>query len=132
MTRVLRDAPQRSPQPPYIRAKPPQGRLQSAASRILAGTEWRHEEHDLVWDDGVAAETCIDFDAPHARPSFFFRERRRVALAALCAALSCFGIVYQIIKWSDPQGINPAYRRKVGRDVLPIYDITKFDEDEDD
>ena len=24
-----------------------------------------HEEDELVWNDGVAPETCIDFDAPH-------------------------------------------------------------------
>ena len=24
-----------------------------------------HEENELVWNDGVAPETCIDFDAPH-------------------------------------------------------------------
>lgn len=24
-----------------------------------------NEEHELIWDDGVAPETCIDFDAPH-------------------------------------------------------------------
>ena len=26
-----------------------------------------HEQDELVWDDGVAPETCIDFDAPHVR-----------------------------------------------------------------
>eukprot|EP00617_Octactis_speculum_P004548 CAMPEP_0185774868 /NCGR_PEP_ID=MMETSP1174-20130828/80270_1 /TAXON_ID=35687 /ORGANISM="Dictyocha speculum, Strain CCMP1381" /LENGTH=155 /DNA_ID=CAMNT_0028462251 /DNA_START=42 /DNA_END=509 /DNA_ORIENTATION=+ len=43
------------PRPPFIRTLAPQGSL--------------HEEHELVWDDGVAAETCIDFDAPHISSS---------------------------------------------------------------
>ena len=33
--------------------------------RALAPSGPLHEEHELIWDDGVAAETCLDFDAPH-------------------------------------------------------------------
>ena len=39
------------PHPPFQRTKAPEYRLV--------------EEHELVWDDGVAAETCLDFDAAH-------------------------------------------------------------------
>ena len=38
-------------QPPFARTQTPTTRL--------------HEEHELIWDDGVAAETCLDFDAAH-------------------------------------------------------------------
>ena len=34
-------------------------------ARTLAPAGPLHEEHELIWDDGVAAETCLDFDAPH-------------------------------------------------------------------
>jgi hypothetical protein len=40
------------PHPPFQRTRAPDYRLT--------------EEHELVWDDGVAAETCLDFDAAHA------------------------------------------------------------------
>ena len=40
------------PHPPFARTRAPDYRLT--------------EEHELVWDDGVAAETCLDFDAAHA------------------------------------------------------------------
>mmetsp|Transcript_82991 Transcript_82991/g.234410 ORF Transcript_82991/g.234410 Transcript_82991/m.234410 type:complete len:156 (+) Transcript_82991:59-526(+) len=39
------------PPPPFARTLVPEGPL--------------HEEHELIWDDGVAAETTLDFDAPH-------------------------------------------------------------------
>eukprot|EP00752_Nemacystus_decipiens_P015401 g13734.t1 len=39
------------PQPPFARNKPVDYQLD--------------ENHELVWDDGVAPETTIDFDAPH-------------------------------------------------------------------
>ena len=34
-------------------------------TRTPAPTRQLNEDHELIWDDGVAAETCIDFDAPH-------------------------------------------------------------------
>ena len=33
--------------------------------RTPAPSRQLNEDHELIWDDGVAAETCIDFDAPH-------------------------------------------------------------------
>jgi len=39
------------PVPPFARNK--------AASGVL------HQEHELVWDDGVAPELTLDFDAQH-------------------------------------------------------------------
>ena len=37
--------------------------------RTPAPTRQLNEDHELIWDDGVAAETCLDFDAPHVSSS---------------------------------------------------------------
>lgn len=34
-------------------------------ARIAAPAQPLHEEAELVWNDGVAPETLIDFDSPH-------------------------------------------------------------------
>ena len=39
------------PPAPFVRVPPPRRPL--------------NEEHELIWDDGVAPETAIDFEAPH-------------------------------------------------------------------
>mmetsp|Transcript_23767 Transcript_23767/g.31061 ORF Transcript_23767/g.31061 Transcript_23767/m.31061 type:complete len:140 (+) Transcript_23767:45-464(+) len=54
------------------------------------------EEHELVWDDGVAAETCLDFDTPDV-PS-------HVALAWLAGGFGFFATVGTLVSFSDPAG----------------------------
>ena len=41
------------------------GPIPAPFARTAAPTRQLNEDHELIWDDGVAAETCIDFDAPH-------------------------------------------------------------------
>ena len=40
-----------APPPPFVRLRKPNEKLNA--------------EHELLWDDGVAPELCIDFDASH-------------------------------------------------------------------
>eukprot|EP00977_Amphora_coffeiformis_P003264 scaffold609_cov170-Amphora_coffeaeformis.AAC.18 len=52
------------------------------------------ENSDALWDDGVAPELALDFDAPHISS--------REGLYSWLAALSGFGILYQCIKlWTN-------------------------------
>jgi len=53
----------------------------------------------LVWDDTVAPETCIDFDAPHVETS--------EVLLAFFGAFAFFGGLYGLVALSDPVGSNP-------------------------
>jgi hypothetical protein len=41
------------------------GPIPAPFARTAAPTRQLNEDHELIWDDGVAAESCIDFDAPH-------------------------------------------------------------------
>ena len=62
-----------------------------------------NEETELVWDDSVAPESTIDFDAPHVSSG-------RVLLSFFAAFgffAGCFGLVYL----SDPEGRNPVAPR---------------------
>ena len=64
-----------------------------------------HEHDELVWDDGVAPETCLDFDAPHISKS-----------TGGLWWLGGFGFflglgLYQ--RWKDPEGLNPAAPRRL-------------------
>lgn len=52
------------------------------------------ENSDALWDDGVAAELALDFDAPHISS--------REGLYSWLAGLSAFGVLYQCIKfWTN-------------------------------
>ena len=64
---------------------------------------------ELVWDDGVAPETCIDFDAPHIST--------QEVLLTMLAAFGFFGTLYTLIAWSDPVGSNPVAPRAT---VIPF------------
>ena len=48
------------------------------------------EDYDALWDDGVAPELALDFDAPHISS--------REALYTWLGVLSGFAILYQGIK----------------------------------
>lgn len=61
------------------------------------------EENELVWDDSVAPETCVDFDAPHVPTSEVF-----MMIAGAFAAL--FGI-YSFVEYYDARATNPVATR---------------------
>ena len=69
-----------------------------------------HEHDELVWDDGVAPETCIDFDAPHMSSSG--------ALMWLAGGMGFFGGIGYLAYLSDPAGRNPAAPRVLPYDGL--------------
>lgn len=75
--------------PPFARNPPPTGRLP--------------EEVELVWDDSVAPETAIDFDAPHVDD--------KEVHAMIFGAAMFFASVYGLVALSDPVGNNPVATR---------------------
>ena len=75
--------------PPFARLEPPKGKLT--------------EEVELVWDDTVAPETCIDFDAPHVESNEMF--------GMMLAGFGFFGTLYLLVSLSDPEGSNPVAPR---------------------
>lgn len=79
-------------------------------ARNLAPTEKLVEEHDLVWDDGVAPELTIDFDAAHVSKS--------EGLAFWLGGLGFFVGLYQLVRWIDPAAQNPAVNRSMNM-VVP-------------
>ena len=87
----------RPPPPPFARIPPPSKRL--------------HEEVELVWNDGVAPETLIDFDAPHI-PKY-------QALKHLGYALGGFVTLMGVVTLYNPDSWREAVR--VGRAGLLSY-----------
>ena len=87
-------------------ATPPFARNKTPTSKLV-------EDHELVWDDGVAPELAIDFDAQHIS--------KGEGLAWWLGGFGFFGIVMGIAWLSDPASKNPA----VGREVAMI----PFDEE---
>lgn len=75
--------------PPFARNKPP--------SQML------HEEHELVWDDGVAPELTLDFDAQHIP--------KREGLLWWLGGLGFFAGLAGLVALTDPAGKNPAVNR---------------------
>ncbi|KAA0149952.1 hypothetical protein FNF27_06251 [Cafeteria roenbergensis] len=41
------------------------GHIEPPFHRMPPTNRELHEENELIWNDGVAPETCLDFDAPH-------------------------------------------------------------------
>ena len=60
------------------------------------------ENTDALWDDGVAAELALDFDAPHISS--------REGLYSWLAGLSGFALLFQTIKFFTNGAVddNPA------------------------
>ena len=58
------------------------------------------ENYDCVWDDGVAPELALDFDAPHISS--------REGLLSWLAGLSSFAVIYQVVKFFMKDVENPA------------------------
>ena len=63
-----------------------------------------HEEHELVWDDGVAPELAIDFDAQHI-PKW-------EGVLTWFGGMGFFATVAGLVWWTDPASKNPAVNRK--------------------
>ena len=61
------------------------------------------EEIELIWDDSVAPETCIDFDAPHVST--------QEVLATFLGAFGFFFGLYSLISYGDPAKANPVATR---------------------
>lgn len=76
--------------PPILRYQPP------AATELV-------EDHDLVWDDGVAPEPCLDFDAPHVSSL--------EGLMWWLGGLGFFFSVFQYLKSTNPPAKNPVHPR---------------------
>mmetsp|Transcript_19928 Transcript_19928/g.24621 ORF Transcript_19928/g.24621 Transcript_19928/m.24621 type:complete len:119 (-) Transcript_19928:249-605(-) len=72
-------------------------------ARNLAPTEKLVENHDAMWDDGVAPEVTIDFDAPHITTG--------QAAKIWLSAFGGFFTLYQFCKWVDPPSKNPCVPR---------------------
>ncbi|CAM9694847.1 unnamed protein product, partial [Scytosiphon promiscuus] len=87
------------PQPPFARNKPVDYQLD--------------ENHELIWDDGVAPETTIDFDAPHIS--------KYEGLAWWGGGLAFFATVLGLVSLSDPESKREAVPRSA---TLPA---TAFD-----
>lgn len=87
------------------------------------------EQVELVWDDGVAPETCIDFDAPHVST--------QEVLLTFLASFGFFATLYTLVSLSDPVGSNPVAPRSA---VIPDnmlrsslgLNVIVSDDDEDD
>ena len=73
------------------------------------------EEVELIWDDGVAPETCIDFDAGHVST----QEVLGTVAAAFGAIFGLMGIINVV----DPQQYNPVAPRSA---VIPPYTYERF------
>jgi hypothetical protein len=61
------------------------------------------ENHDIIFDDGVAPELAIDFDSQHISSG-----------EAVASLLGMFGVLasfYQLVKWTNPVEQNPAVNR---------------------
>lgn len=75
--------------PPFARLPPPTSQIP--------------EEVELVWDDSVAPETCIDFDAPHVSSGEVFK--------TFLASLGFFLGIYLFVQFTDPVASNPVAPR---------------------
>jgi hypothetical protein len=88
------------------------------------------EEVELVWDDTVAPESCIDIDAPHVSAN--------EVLATFFGAFAFFFGLYTITSWTDPVRANPVAPRaavippNVLSNSLALGSGEASEEDEDD
>lgn len=74
---------------PFARLRPPSNKIP--------------EEIELIWDDSVAPETCIDIDAPHVSS--------QEVVGAFLAALAFFLGLHTLVAMSDPVAANPVASR---------------------
>lgn len=88
-----------------------------------------------MWDDSVAPETCIDFDAHETMST-------STVVASVALAASLLTGLYFLISFSDPVGSNPVatrrtalshpeLRRQLGLSGSPNGDDESTDEEEE-
>lgn len=63
------------------------------------------ENHDAVWDDGVAPEVALDFDCQHIS--------KGEGVMWWLGGLAFFTGLFQFVKSTDPESKNPAVNRKM-------------------
>jgi hypothetical protein len=73
------------------------------------------EEVELVWDDGFAPETCIDFDASFVKTA--------EVLSMFVGSFVVFFGLFLTVKFSDPAGNSPVAPRSV---VIPAHTVEMF------
>ncbi|CAM9455833.1 unnamed protein product [Choristocarpus tenellus] len=78
-------------------------------ARNLAPSSMLNENHELVWNDGVAPETCIDFDAPHVSTA--------EALGHMLMGAGLFATIFGLVTLSDPESKRIAVCRE---ETLPV------------
>ena len=105
-------------------------------ARNLAPTSRLPEEHELVWDDGVAPELTIDFDAQHV-PKW-------EGLAWWLGGFGFFATIFGMAKMGvlgglggDPSTWNPAVNREaaghiVGSEKIAVEGEEEEEEEDDD
>mmetsp|Transcript_12174 Transcript_12174/g.15438 ORF Transcript_12174/g.15438 Transcript_12174/m.15438 type:complete len:126 (+) Transcript_12174:98-475(+) len=69
------------------------------------------ENNDAVFDDGVAPELALDFDCQHVSST--------EGLLSWLGGLTFFVGLFQFIKYTDPEGKNPAVNRTMNVVVDP-------------
>ena len=89
-------------------------------ARIPVESEKLPEQMDAIWDDGVAPEVTLDFDAQHISSG--------EAAAMWLGGFGCFALLYQVVKFSDPESKNPAVNREMNAVGEDPRDIGKWKE----
>ena len=90
------------PLPPFVRTRNPKSKL--------------NNDHELIWDDRVAAETCLDIDALHISTG--------EAVTMWAGAILGLTGLYQFCKYMDP----PSYKAAVSvGDTLPPVGLDFID-----
>ncbi|KAL3794847.1 hypothetical protein ACHAW5_004369 [Stephanodiscus triporus] len=74
-------------------------------ARIPPESEKLVEQYDAIWDDGVAPEVTLDFDAQHIDST--------TGLVMWLSGLGFFATVFQVVKLTNPGAKNPAVNRKM-------------------
>ena len=84
------------PPPPFVRTPKPTSHL--------------HEEHELVWEDGVVGETAIDFDAPMLS--------KKQGILQWLGGFAFFGVLFAYMYNADPYASKPTAPRQMPYDNL--------------
>jgi hypothetical protein len=77
--------------PPFARIPPPSEKLV--------------EQYDAIWDDSVAPEVTLDFDAQHIDST--------TGLVMWLSGLGFFATLFQVVKLTNPEAKNPAVNREM-------------------
>ena len=85
-----------TPQPPYVQRSAPS---KSVSIQFRRETHNQLSEHaELIWEDGVAPETAIDFDVQHIST--------KTALLWFLSGMTFFWGLYQGVKLYNPRNLK--------------------------